>query len=70
MDVWSLSDLLAYEGGPYHEFLRAPDLSVGLYRLVSYWAVVAVGMTPRTQRVAPLVTAGDAVPVSEPGAAR
>ena len=35
MDVWSLSDLLAYEGGPYHEFLRVPDLSVGLYRLAA-----------------------------------
>lgn len=33
MDVWALSDLLDREGGPYHEFLRVEDLSVGLYRL-------------------------------------
>jgi mannose-6-phosphate isomerase-like protein (cupin superfamily) len=35
MDVWALSDLLRHEGGPYHEFLRVPDLSVGLYRLAA-----------------------------------
>jgi mannose-6-phosphate isomerase-like protein (cupin superfamily) len=33
MDVWALSDLLRHEGGPWHEFHRVPDLSVGLYRL-------------------------------------
>jgi MFS family permease len=33
-------------------------------------AVVAIGMTPRTQRAEPVLAAGDAVPVSEPGAAR
>lgn len=35
MDVWALSDLLRHEGGPYYEFLRVPDLSVGLYRLAA-----------------------------------
>ena len=33
MDVWALDELLAREGGPYREFLRVPDLSVGLYVL-------------------------------------
>jgi EmrB/QacA subfamily drug resistance transporter len=33
-------------------------------------AVVAIGMTPRTQRTAPVVAAGEAIGVSEPGAAR
>lgn len=34
--AWELADLMAREaasGRPYHEFLRVPDLSVGLYVL-------------------------------------
>ena len=42
MDVWALDELLARGGGPYREFLRVPDLSVGLY-------VLGAGATDRQQ---------------------
>jgi mannose-6-phosphate isomerase-like protein (cupin superfamily) len=33
MDLFPLADLVARPGGPYHEFLRVADLSIGLYLL-------------------------------------
>ena len=46
MDLFPLADLVAPDGGPYREFLRVPDLSVGLYLLA---AGAIDGQVPHTE---------------------
>ncbi|MEO5964249.1 MAG: cupin domain-containing protein [Candidatus Limnocylindrales bacterium] len=58
MDVFTLSTLLerqAESGGPYLEFLRAPDLSAGLYALA---AGAVDGQSPHTEDEVYVVLAG------------
>ena len=58
MDLFPLVDVLALEGGPYREFLRVPDLSVGLYVL----GTGAVdGQSPHTEDEVYVVMAGRGV---------
>ena len=55
MDLFPLADVLALEGGPYREFLRVPDLSVGLYVL---GAGDVDGQSPHTEDEIYVVMAG------------
>ena len=55
MDLFPLADVLALEGGPYREFLRVRDLSVGLYVL---GAGDVDGQSPHTEDEIYVVMAG------------